>query len=174
MQIQFFTTSWLVAIAVCALGASAGPINSTSLASAASSVSTAPATSSTASANSSATVSSPPIAHTGSAQINANITIGTFQNGSKAETVAWAGGNHCGGGLLQQVFEAPVTSVVLQEPGNFCDINFPLMGLAGIFVFKGCGGPLWVDRDGSFYANCVSYSGNSTNCLLTEAYVCVP
>ncbi|KAJ7803899.1 hypothetical protein B0H14DRAFT_2612966 [Mycena olivaceomarginata] len=45
-----------------------------------------------------------------------------------------------------------------RDGGNFCGIHFYLSTQPGDFVFNGCGGPLWVDRDNYFYANCNYYS----------------
>ncbi|KAF7359823.1 hypothetical protein MVEN_00707600 [Mycena venus] len=55
--------------------------------------------------------------------------------------------------------------------GNFCGIHFALIGRPGDFVFNGCGGSLWVDRDDYFYANCESYSEGS-QCNIVPTYRC--
>ncbi|KAJ6532838.1 hypothetical protein DFH09DRAFT_805353, partial [Mycena vulgaris] len=62
-------------------------------------------------------------------------------------TLAWgAGDNRC------------LATIVQIDSGNFCDITFTLHGMDGFFDFEGCGGPLWVNRNGAFYANCAPFS----------------
>ncbi|KAJ6576049.1 hypothetical protein DFH09DRAFT_850574, partial [Mycena vulgaris] len=85
-------------------------------------------------------------------QIGPNIDIGRLV--SDDTTVAWgAGDDRCNG------------AVVKRGGGNFCGFSFQLNGMDGTFDFEGCGGPLWVNRNGAFYANCGPYS-ESPGCLL--------
>ncbi|KAF8185583.1 hypothetical protein K438DRAFT_1973879 [Mycena galopus ATCC 62051] len=90
-------------------------------------------------------------------QVGPNINIGTFISSVgtlRGSTLAWAAGaDRCSESTFVQF-----------GSGNFCNIPFTVQGLSGTFVFRGCGGPFWVDRDGSFYANCGSF-GEALGCF---------
>ncbi|KAJ7689019.1 hypothetical protein B0H17DRAFT_1012383 [Mycena rosella] len=125
---QFSKSTQLVAIALCTLQASAGPLS-------------APSTNN----NTLATRATA-------------VRIGALQ--SDGSTVAWvAGVSQCSASLIKQ------------DPGNFCELDFTLDGLSGQFTVEGCGGPLWLERDGSFYANCPSYS-EAGACGVTTEWSC--
>ncbi|KAJ7153023.1 hypothetical protein C8R43DRAFT_1066887 [Mycena crocata] len=89
------------------------------------------------------------------------INIGTGDSGS---TYVWVSGqNRCSAKTIQA------------GSGNFCGISFGLQVLPGVFDFEGCGGPLWVNQDGAFYANCQSFS-EDRGCLgaIKTTFTCIP
>ncbi|KAJ7120538.1 hypothetical protein C8R43DRAFT_959781 [Mycena crocata] len=90
------------------------------------------------------------------------INIGTVEN--THSTVAWTSGvDPCAEGA----------TIVQNGSGNFCGIFFTLAGQPGQFVFNGCGGSLWVDRDNFFYANCESFSeAGQCGFVITTTYHC--
>ncbi|KAJ7153024.1 hypothetical protein C8R43DRAFT_1235540 [Mycena crocata] len=95
------------------------------------------------------------------------INIGTVSGligVSDGSTVAWVSGdNRC------------ESSIVQEGSGNFCGIGFTLQVLPGRFDFEGCGGPVWVNQNGAFYANCQPFS-ESTGCFGTvkTTFTCAP
>ncbi|KAJ7107976.1 hypothetical protein C8R43DRAFT_1140120 [Mycena crocata] len=93
------------------------------------------------------------------------VNIGTVRGPTPGEgdgsTWAWTSG-----------VSACDATEVKSESGNFCGIPFTLLNQPGQFVFNGCGGSLWVDRDNFFYANCMPFS-EATQCeIITTTYHC--
>jgi hypothetical protein len=98
------------------------------------------------------------------ASANAAIVIGVQErNDGSKRNIAWLKGTDACAGALLSV-----------QPANPCGHVFSTGGVSGL-TLEGCGGPLWVNQNGNFNANCHADDSFSKICnsgVVRKTYEC--
>jgi hypothetical protein len=90
-------------------------------------------------------------------------------------TVVWVSGQdkcqHTSLAVVGMTMAISTSSNNLQVGNNPCGIKFSLNGQSW-FTLEGCGGPIWINQNGNFWANCAPLSEDDGSCVVHSEYHC--